>query len=171
MKKFFGFVFGILLGTGCCMANVFSHPANVENIVMPQFENVSCKFTQTKTIPNSISQIKSGGNFKFIKDKGVIFETNFPVQMTTAYTSEENKRISSIISAFNQKNYSYLNKNFNIFYEKNSSVWTLALKPKPESKINSHIGSIVINGEKYINTLDINTIKTGSTKINFTDCR
>lgn len=171
MKRLFLIFCGIILGISTANADIFSHPADIKNIAMPQFENVTCKFSQTKTIPNSESEIKSGGDFRFVKEKGVIFETKFPLQMVTSYTSTENKRISSIISAINSKNYSYINQNFNIFYEKNSGVWTLALKPKPGSKTNAHIASIIIKGEKYINRLDINTLKNGSTKINFTECK
>lgn len=171
MKKVFILICTILFAESCVFADVFSHPANIENVKFPDFETVSCKFTQTKTIPNSSSALKSGGDFRFVKGKGVIFETDYPLQMITTYTSDENKRISNIIESINKKNYSYMNQNFNVFYEKKESNWILALKPKKDSKINSHINSIIIEGAKYINKLDINTLKNGSTKINFTECR
>ncbi|MBO8430036.1 hypothetical protein IAC76_01480 [Spirochaetes bacterium] len=171
MKKLLILTIIILSGAGCAFADIFSHPAKVETIQIPQFQNVSCKFSQTRTIPQSNVEIESGGEFQYIKDKGVIFETKFPVQMTTNYTTDENKRMSSIIAAINNKDYSYLNKNFNMFYEKNAQIWTVALKPKADSKISPHISSIVIQGQTYINKLDINTVKNGSTKINFTECR
>ena len=91
--------------------------------------------------------------------------------MVTSYTSDENRRISGIISAINKKDYSYLNRNFKVFYEKNGAKWTLALKPKSDSKINAHIASIILEGGKYIDKIGINTIKNGSTKINFTECK
>lgn len=171
MKKLLILTIIILSGAGCAFADIFSHPAKVETIQIPQFQNVSCKFSQTRTIPQANVEIESGGEFQYIKDKGVIFETKFPVQMTTNYTTAENKRMSSIISAINNKDYSYLNKNFDVFYEKDAQNWTVALKPKADSKINPHIASIIIQGQKYINKLDINTIKNGSTKINFTECK
>ena len=171
MKKLLILTIIILSAAGCAFADIFSHPAKVETIQIPQFQNVSCKFSQTRSIPQSNVEIESGGEFQYIKDKGVIFETKFPVQMTTNYTTDENKRMSSIIAAINNKDYSYLNKNFNMFYEKNAQIWTVALKPKADSKISPHISSIVIQGQTYINKLDINTVKNGSTKINFTECR
>lgn len=160
-----------MFGIGQAYGDIYSHPTKPENISLPKFQSVTCQFSQTKTIPNSTSQIQSGGNFKFIKEKGVIFETKFPLQMTTSYTSDENRRISSIISAIDKKDYAYLNQNFDLFYERTNQQWTLALRPKASSKINPHISSIVIQGNSYINKLDINTRKNGSTKINFTNCK
>ncbi len=171
MKNFAIILFGIILSVGVAFADVFSHPYRVENIQLPQFQNVVCKFTQEKVFLNSSSSIKSGGNFRFVKDRGVTFETVYPFKMVTSYTSDENRRISGIISAINKKDYSYLNRNFKVFYEKNGAKWTLALKPKSDSKINAHIASIILEGGKYIDKIGINTIKNGSTKINFTECK
>jgi len=171
MKKLLILFTGFIIAAGVCYADVFSHPARVEDITVPQFNIVSCKFTQEKTIPNSAQSIKSGGNFRFVKDKGVVFDTTYPVKMTTSYTSDDNRRISGIISAINKKDYSYLNKNFSIFYEKRGSIWTIALRPKPDSKINAHIASILIEGGIYIDKININTKNSGSTKISFTNCK
>ena len=54
---------------------------------------------------------------------------------------------------------------------KNQKNWELALQPKKESKIHNVMDSIVIHGNNYIDTIEINTLKNGSTKINFTECR
>ncbi len=172
MKKFVGIFIGLICG-GVVLANeaIFQHPSSITKVQIPQYSQVACKFTQTKTIPNSKAYIKSGGNFKFDVTKGVVFETLYPKKSTTAYTTEQSKRISDIIIAINKKDYSYINQNFNVYYLKTSTNWELALKPKKSSKISSVMDSIIIEGNNYINNLDINTLKSGSTKINFTECR
>lgn len=150
---------------------VFQHPSTPDKVYMPQYNLVLCKFTQTKTIPNSPSLVKSGGNFKFVANKGVIFDTSYPVKSVTSYTSDQNKRINDIITAITKKDYTYLNKNFDLYYIKNAGSWKLALKPKKSSKASGVMESIIIAGGNYINQIDINTIKSGSTKINFTECK
>lgn len=173
MKRFIVIVLPIFLAGSCVSAKdaIYQYPANIANVKMPQNTNVTCKFTQTKTIPNSQACIKSGGNFKFNINNGVIFDTQYPVKSTTAYTSDQSKRISDIIIAISKKDYSYINKNFNVYHLKNQKNWELALQPKKESKIHNVMDSIVIHGNNYIDTIEINTLKNGSTKINFTECR
>lgn len=150
---------------------IYQHPTDISKVSMPQYTNVSCKFTQTKSIPNSKAFIKSGGNFHFDINKGVIFDTLYPVKTTTAYTTEQSKRVSDIITAISQKDYSYINKNFNVYYIKTPTSWQTALQTKKESKIHNVISSIIIQGNNYIETLEINTLKSGNTKINFTECK
>ncbi len=171
MKKLLGLISGILIG-GCVMAQdvIFQHPSTPDKVFVPQYKNVSCKFTQTKTIPNSQAYVKSGGNFKFKSENGVIFETLYPIKTTTSYTTGQNKRISDIITAVSKKDYSYLNKNFDLFYIKNNAGWKLALKPKTSSKAGSVMNSIIISGGQFINQIDINTLNSGNTNINFTEC-
>lgn len=173
MRKIFSIVLLIFLAGSIVFAKdtIFQHPANISNVQMPEYKNVSCKFTQTKSIPNSNAYIKSGGNFKFDVKSGVIFDTLYPVKSTTAYTTEQSKRVSDIIVAISRKDYSYINKNFDVFYVKNPNSWQVALKPKKSSKISNVMNSIVIDGSTYINRLEINTLKSGSTKINFTECK
>ena len=95
----------------------------------------------------------------------------YPVKTTTAYTTEQSKRVSDIITAISKKDYSYINKNFNVYYIKTPTSWQTALQTKKESKIHNVISSIIIQGNNYIETLEINTLKSGNTKINFTECK
>ena len=105
----------LILGT-YSLADIFDYPADTQTVVesLPQFNSISCKFTQEKVFPQRTLQ--SGGNFHFIKEKGVIFETLYPVKTTTSYTSSGNKQINEIITSIANKNYSVINKNFNLFY-------------------------------------------------------
>lgn len=92
------------------MENVFSHPETSKNIAknMPSLKDAVCTFTQEKTIGST--SLKSGGNFKFIKSKGAIFETEYPIKSTVSYTSAQNKQMNEVIMAISNKNYSYLDK-------------------------------------------------------------
>ena len=164
-------VFFVTVSLAFAKDAIYQYPANIKNVQIPQHKVVACKFNQVKTIPNSNAYIKSGGDFKFNIEHGVVFNTLYPVKATTSYTSEQNKRVSDIITAISKKDYSYINKNFDVYYMKNGSVWHLALKSKSSSKISNVMDSIFINGDNYINQISINTRKSGSTKINFTECR
>ena len=173
MKSFIILVLLIIFAVSYAQAKdvIYQHPSDIANVKMPQYNNVSCKFSQTKSIPNSEAYIRSGGNFKFNINNGVVFETTYPVKSTIAYTTDQSRRISAIITAISKKDYSYINKNFDVYYLKKTNQWQLALKPKKDSKSHGVIDAIVIYGNYYIDTLEINTFKSGNTKINFTECR
>ena len=111
--------------------------------------------------------MKSGGNFQFIKNKGAIFETLYPIRSTVSYTSSQNKQINDIIVAISNKNYSYLDKNFNLYYEKTNGLWTIGLKPKKGSVASSQLHDIIIKGKEDIQNIKISTIKNGVTDISF----
>lgn len=172
MRKFFVLVCTLLIG-GYVWAQdvIFQHPVTPDKVAVPEYGRVNCKFSQVKTIPNSKSDLKSGGNFQFNPAKGVVFETLYPIKSTTSYTSDENKRISDIIISVTKKDFSWLNKNFDLYYMKEGASWRLALKPKKSNKASGVLESVIIAGGHYINKIDINTLKSGSTKINFTECR
>ena len=114
--------------------------------------------------------MKSGGNFQFTKNKGAIFETLYPIKSTVSYTSAQNKQMNDVIIAISNKNYSYLDKNFSLFYKKENNIWTIGLKPKKGSVTASQLHNIIIKGNTDINNIKIDTIKNGTTDIHF-KCR
>lgn len=152
------------------MENVFSHPETSKNIAknMPSLKDAVCIFTQEKTIGST--SLKSGGNFKFIKSKGAIFETEYPIKSTVSYTSARNKQMNDIIMAISNKNYSYLDKNFDLYYTKNNDIWTVGLKPKQGTAPATQIQNIIVNGQTDIKHIKISTMKNGTTDISF-KCR
>ena len=156
----------LLLGT-YSLADIFDYPADTQTVVesLPQFNSISCKFTQEKVFPQRTLQ--SGGNFHFIKEKGVIFETLYPVKTTTSYTSSGNKQINEIITSIANKNYSVINKNFDLFYHNENGIWTVALQPKAKSPAAQQLKNIIITGEKNINQININPLNGTNTKIKF----
>ncbi len=149
------------------MENVFSHPETSKNIAknMPSLKDAVCTFTQEKTIGST--SLKSGGNFKFIKSKGAIFETEYPIKSTVSYTSAQNKQMNDIIMAISNKNYSYLDKNFDLYYMKNNDIWTVGLKPKQDTAPATQIQNIIVNGQTDIKHIKISTMKNGTTDISF----
>lgn len=181
MKRIILFIFTIILTSFTQIAfaeEIFNHSISAVKAasIMPAFENASCKFEQTKFLKASSTALKSGGNFNFIKDKGVIFETTYPIQSTTSYTSEQNKRISSIIKSIINKNYTYLEKNFDLYYQPGSeTTWILALKPKTTGQLKGELCSIIIYGmtNNQVGTITKMIIDTSNTKttISFRSCR
>ena len=86
MYKFLLFLISLFLGFNLCIASddIFSHPNTSRYIAkqMPELKDVSCKFTQEKYIGTAV--LKSGGNFQFVKKKGAIFETLYPIKSTVS---------------------------------------------------------------------------------------
>lgn len=178
MKKML-FLFFIFLGTCAVYAEgIFSHKTTAQKVVsvMPEFESKSCKFSQSKIMTSSSAALKSSGNFKFIKNQGVIFETTYPIHSESSYTASQNKKINNIVKSVVNKNYSYLEKNFDIYYmSTGAGKWMLALRPLQNSPAKEGMKSIQITGEtKYkqgIITKMLIETPNASTTINFTDCR
>ena len=172
MRKFGIVLLTILCGISVCFASeeVFNHPTTSRAISsqMPKLKDVSCKFTQEKYIGSAV--LKSGGNFQFIKNKGATFETLYPIKSTVSYTSSQNKQMNDVIVAISNKNYSYLDKNFSLFYKKENNSWIIGLKPKKGTVPASQLNNIVIKGSNDINNIKISTIKNGTTDIHF-KCR
>ena len=147
--------------------NIFDNKTSAEDSIkyLPRLKTINCKFSQTKNIPN-IAPINSYGNFQFIENKGVIFETTYPVKSITTYTNQQNKRINEIILSISKGNYKFLDSQFDIYYIKNKT-WTLALKPKPTTNSSKQLNNIIINGnQNYIEQITFNT-KNGQTDIYF----
>ena len=156
--------------------SIFNHKITAKEAAknLPEFSDTSCKFSQDKIIKSSASEcvtLKSKGNFKFEKDKGVTFETTYPVKSVTSYTSSQNKHVSSIVKALANKNYTYLEKNFDIYFlQTQDKHWELALKPKKDSKAAAALKVINIHGKSKIDKMIIDT-QNSKTTINYTDCK
>lgn len=149
-------------------ASVFEHEQKLAYIVkqLPAMKSVSCKFKQEKYLPNSKVTLKSSGDFKFVKNKGVTFYTTYPIKSTTSYSNKEFKQINNIITAISNKSYSKLEKDFNFYFQKNSN-WDLGLKPKSSSKVANYIKSIEIEGNEDISKIVIITSDLTRTTISF----
>ena len=173
MNKFLFFLLVILCGINLCFASegVFNYPAASKDISksIPELNSVSCKFTQERYLESSV--LKSGGYFRYIKDKGTIFETLYPIKSTVSYNSSKNRQINDIINAVSNKNFGYLDNNFDLYYSKENNSWTVGLKPKAKSAVSSQLHDIIIKGKSEINFIKISTVKNGTTEISFQQCK
>lgn len=172
MKKLFiSLLSFLIISAANASEEVFNHKVSTDVIEIAPFRDVVCKFEQEKTIPASNATIKSGGDFRFVLKKGVIFETLYPVKYTTSYTSKENKYVNDIIVGISKKNFSQIEKTFDIHYMKQNEKWVLGLIPKADSPAALQLKNIIIFGQKDIDRIYINTINNGSTKLKFSDCQ
>ena len=166
-----------ILKTEASAADVFNHPAAAQTAAaqMPEFESTKCKFKQNKYMTASKINLVSGGNFQFVKDEGVSFETTYPIHSETSYTTSNNKNINAIVKAIINKNFSYIEKNFEIYYMKTGTLnWILALKPKVNSPLIRDMKYLIITGEtkntRGIITKIVISTENNTTTISFTQC-
>lgn len=166
----------MLLAHSAAADSVLNHKITAKQAAdkLPEFSDAACRFTQEKSVKNSSTgevTLKSGGNFKFEKANGVTFETTYPVKSVSSYTTEQNKHVSSIVKALANKNYTYLEKNFDIYYLPSANNrWELALKPKKDSKAAAALKLINIKGQNGIDNMVIDT-QNSKTTINYTNCK
>ena len=145
---------------------IFANPvfSNVEKTSA----SVDCKFIQERTF--SGTKVNSLGDFKFIKGKGVYFMTTYPVKATSSYTAANNRYINDIILAVTKKNFSKIDKDFDLFLQKSpkNPTWSVRLTAKNEN-IKNRIDFIKIYGDnKHITQIRINQINpTIQTDIKF----
>ena len=156
----------LVLSISINTASAFGSKKNAKEIAeqIPELKNVSCTFTQKKTRDDL--ELNSGGNFQFIENKGVIFETMYTIHMITGYESPRTKHINDIILAVAKKDYSYLDKNFDLNFTKLDDKWQLVLNPKRDV-IKKHLNSVTIDGSKDIDRIFIDTVNSGETEILF----
>lgn len=134
---------------------------------LPELKSTECKFRQEKFLPSSNITLKSSGDFRFEKDKGVTFYTTYPIKSTASYTSKEYRHINNVITAISNKSYLRLEKDFTFFFEKSGSVWDLKLVPKNDSAVSSYLKSIEIQGQDEIKKIVILASDSTRTAIYF----
>src|SRR5574344_575334 len=170
-KRFliFSVLIFLLISNGAFASSVSEHPQKVAVIVkeLPELNSISCRFMQEKTMPNSNLLIKSGGNFRFIKNKGVFFETTYPIHSVTSYTSADYKQINEIVKAISNKSYSKIEKQFNFYFLKKLAICQIGLVPKRNAKTSKYINYIEINGSSDISKITILTKNLVKTTIYF----
>ena len=178
-KTVFLFLFFFFLSTPNAYArDIFScrADANVLGAQMPQFENAVCKFEQNKYMSQTGINLKSGGNFEFIKNKGITFETLYPIHSKISYNASDNKNVNAVVKSVINKDFSLLEKNFDFFYKKtNQTNWQLALRPKAGFALEGEMNYLLIEGEmscaKGVITKITIALKNMITTINFSQCR
>lgn len=170
MRKFSILFLLILFLANPVFANVYDYPANIKNIAgqIPKMKSIKCKFKQEKYLQNISKPIVSSGDFEFVENKGVYFNTLYPVKSTVNYTNSNYKQINDIINAISAKRYSKLEKEFNFYFEGNYHNWILGMKPRKSSKAYKYISSITLYGSDYIYKIDIKQTNGNKTILCFT---
>ena len=138
-------------------ANLYDNVVKLETISaeLPELGNIKCKFRQEKYQNNISKPLKYGGDFEFIKGKGVYFYTKYPIVANSDYTSEKYKQINDIVKAISAKKYSKLEKEFSFYYNTINDSWALGMKPKKNSSAFNYISSITLEGREYIKKINI----------------
>jgi len=172
MKKY-NFIFTIFILFNLFLpvqADVYEYPAGLGSIAgkIPEMESIKCKFKQEKTMPNISKPLVSGGDFEFVKNKGVYFNTTYPIKSSANYTNKNYKQVNDIVNAISAKKYERLEKEFSFFFTGKSDNWTLGLKPKQNSPVKDYISSITIQGSDYISMIKISQTNGNKTVIWFT---
>lgn len=150
---------------------VFNYPSKAVDVAknIPAMRPVTCNFSQKKILSNG-NVITSKGIFKITKDRDIVFQTLYPINSISSFSANQNKQISKIIAGIANKNYSYIEQNFNLYYQ-NENNWIFALKPKASSKLSKQLSSLILSGDKkFINQININTVNAGNTLIIYSKC-
>ena len=134
---------------------------------LPSFSDVSCKFSQEKYLKNSGVSLLSGGNFYFKKSSGITFETLYPINSIVSYTKNSNRQIGKIIDAISNKNYSFIDKNFKVYFEKKSNLWILVLVPQNNMHASEVLDYIEISGNNTIDSIIVKSLNGDKTKLQF----
>jgi len=150
-------------------AGVFDHPQKLSEIYpqLPQLHSVNCKFKQEKTLPNTATTLTSSGDFQFIKDKGVVFKTTYPIESTTSYNASEFKQINEVIRAISNKSYSKIENIFDFYFTKTGEIWTLGFIPKKSHQSAKYLASVEIEGQNDISKIIIIMKNSTRTTIRF----
>ena len=150
--------------------NLYDNPQSLEFISkqLPKLESIKCNFKQEKYLKNVQKPLISGGEFEFIKNKGVYFKTTYPIHSQTNYTNKNYRQINDVINAIFTKKYSRLEKEFNFYFSKNSQNIELGMRPKQKSQCYDYILSITLNINDYIQKIEIRQTNGNKTVLWFT---
>lgn len=163
-------------------ATVFDYPLNEKHIVdivelfrtLQENKIIRGDFKQIKTIKKINKNFISTGKFTIASTYGILWKMQDPFPSQTAISktkitqisangtqTEINisgntilQQISQTINAVFSGNRIELQNNFHVFFEKKDSKWTIGLIPK-ENAIKKQISNIILNGEKWIDSVDL----------------
>ena len=167
-KLFLAFI--LLFFSLTARADVFDYPSKISSFIneIPEITNITCDFKQQKDIKNVKKPVISGGKFTFDREKGVLFETLYPVKSTVSYNNRDYKQINVVIKAISDKKYSTIESEFDFYFQNGKDKWELGLKPKKSSKSKELLSSIEIYGSAQIDKIIIRTQNGNKTTIWFT---
>lgn len=118
----------------------------------------SAQYVQTNYVKALSKELVSGGNFMFIPDKGIVWETVYPYKQNLFITKEgevlekDNKNpvgvfsYAKIMNEMIDSGLDKLSRVFEIFFLEKKSKWYLGLIPEKRA-MSKFIKNIVINGD------------------------
>lgn len=145
------------------------------------------EFAQQRTISGMAQPLNSGGNLLIAQKQGLWWqqEKPFPLrllltetrmvqimagqqpQVVTASNNPQMFQFNSLLSALFHADRHVLEENFTLdFMDKGQGVWTLVLVPKT-SPLNRLFRRITLNGETFLNKIDIDDMQGDATHIRF----
>lgn len=145
------------------------------------------EFAQQRTISGMAQPLNSGGNLLIAQKQGLWWqqEKPFPLtllltetrmvqimagqqpQVVTASNNPQMFQFNSLLSALFHADRHVLEENFTLdFMDKGQGAWTLVLVPKT-SPLNRLFRRITLNGETFLNKIDIDDMQGDATHIRF----
>ena len=184
----------VIYGCGVAMADVFDHPVNKKS--KPELEKALAKvmnyevasgdFKQTKSIKKRNRKFVSTGTFLISKKTGIVWKTQKPIFSELALNNagvferdssgqshmlltKDNPMFadfSNNIQALFSGKISQLEKNFNVYYEKQSCGFKMGLVPR-EGIVRMVIANVVIEACKNIDKVIITDAEDSPVMLEF----
>ena len=184
----------VIYGCGVAMADVFDHPVNKKS--KPELEKALAKvmnyevasgdFKQTKSIKKRNRKFVSTGTFLISKKTGIVWKTQKPIFSELALNNagvferdssgqshmlltKDNPMFadfSNNIQALFSGKISQLEKNFNVYYEKQSCGFKMGLVPR-EGIVRMVIANVVIEACKNIDKVIITDAEESPVMLEF----
>lgn len=184
----------VFCGCGVAMADVFDHPVNKKSkpelekslAKVMNYEVASGDFRQTKTFKKNNRKFVSTGTFLISKKTGIVWKTQKPIFSELALNNagvferdssgqshmlltKDNPMFadfSNNIQALFSGKISQLEKNFSVFYEKQSCGFKMGLVPR-EGIVRMVIANVVIEACKNIDKVIITDAEESPVMLEF----
>ncbi|RJT51345.1 LolA family protein [Rahnella variigena] len=169
--------------------SVTAHAVTLEEL-QQRFSQVSvlrADFAQQRTISGMAQPLNSSGNLLIAQQQGLWWQQEKPFSLTLLLTEKRMVQImagqepqvvtadnnpqmfqfNSLLSALFHADRKVLEENFALdFKDLGKGAWKLVLTPKV-SPLNRLFRSITLNGETFLNNIDINDMQGDATHIRF----
>jgi outer membrane lipoprotein-sorting protein len=169
--------------------SVAAHTVTLEELQQrfSQVPVLRADFSQQRTISGMAQPLNSSGNLLIAQQQGLWWQQEKPFSLTLLLTEKRMVQImagqepqvvtadnnpqmfqfNSLLSALFHADRKVLEENFALdFTDQGKGAWKLVLTPKV-SPLNRLFRSITLNGETFLNNIDINDMQGDATHIRF----
>nr|WP_274387308.1 outer membrane lipoprotein carrier protein LolA [Rahnella ecdela] len=169
--------------------SVAAHAVTMEELQQRfgQVPVLRADFSQQRTISGMAQPLNSSGNLLIAQQQGLWWQQEKPFSLTLLLTEKRMVQImagqepqvvtadnnpqmfqfNSLLSALFHADSKVLEENFALdFTDQGKGAWKLVLTPKV-SPLNRLFRSITLNGETFLNSIDINDMQGDATHIRF----